>query len=251
MRIAVNLPAHLDWAARRRLGEGTLARLITLGVVTAFLGGMALAGQALASAAEAYEAAQQPRPRTTVVAAVVTSTPIPTRAPSTPTPPPTPTPPSPPPDFVARVRAPRLGVDHYVTRLGVINNQMQSPDADGVRAVGWYPEYGTPGRHTNVVFSAHQTWELQRGPFYSMAGARAGDEFTIEMTSGARYRYQVISNRRYPDHAIPMGEIIWPNQPRGEEWATFITCGGRFVQTSANGLGEYLDRDVVVALRMP
>jgi len=252
VRIAVNLPAHIDWASRRRVGEGTLSRVITYGLVVAFLGGMALAGQLLASAAEAFEAAQAPEP--TVMAAIVSATPRSTSGLATPVPTPsaTATPPPLPPDFVARLRAPRLGIDHYVVKLGVINNQMQSPDADGVRAVGWYPEYGTPGRAVNAVFSAHESWELQHGPFYSMAKAKVGDEFSVEMTSGARFRYEVISNRRYPEHAIPMGEIIWPsNQARGEEWVTFITCGGRFVQTQANGLGEYLDRDVVVARRVP
>lgn len=214
-----------------------------------FLLVMVLAGQLLASAAHAFEDAQRPTP--TVAAAVVTSTPTPIPTATPPPPPPTPTPTPLPPDYVTRLRAPRLGIDHYVVRLGVINNQMQSPDSDGVRAVGWYPEFGTPGRHTNVVFSAHETWQLQRGPFYSMARAQVGDEFTVDMTSGAQYRYQVISNRRYPEATIPMGEIIWPSSiPSGDEWVTFITCGGRFVVTAANGTGEYLDRDVVVARRL-
>ena len=39
-------------------------------------------------------------------------------------------------------------------------------------------------------------------------------------------------------------------RPEGEEWITLITCGGRFVATQPNGLGEYLDRDVVVARRI-
>ena len=47
------------------------------------------------------------------------------------------------------------------------------------------------------------------------------------------------------------GELIdAPSQPEGEEWITLITCGGRFQQTHDNGLGEYLDRDVVIAKRI-
>lgn len=207
------------------------------------------AGHLLASAAEAFERDNAPTP--TVIAAVATSTAAPRPSAIPTSPPPTPTPAPLPPDYVARVRAPKLGIDHYVVRLGVINNQMQSPDADGVWAIGWYPEYATPGRGGNAVFSAHETWELQHGPFYSMHLAKPGDELSIEMTSGVRYRYVVMTNRRYPEATIPMGEIIWPSlEPRGEEWVTFITCGGRFVVTGPNGLGEYLDRDVVVAWRV-
>ncbi len=246
----MNLPAHVDWSARRRLALNAAARrFVALLAGFAFLLGMFGAGHLLATAAEAFERDHAPTPVPTL-AAVVTSTPTPLPT-KTPTPPPTPTPTPLPPDYVARVRMPSLGIDHYVIRLGVINNQMQSPDADGVRAIGWYPEFATPGRGGNAVFSAHETWEFQHGPFYALRQAKPGDEVTIDMTSGARYRYVVTSNRRYDANAIPMGEIIWPStEPPGEEWATFITCGGRFVATGPNGLGEYLDRDVVVARRV-
>ncbi len=253
LRIAVNLPAHLDWHARDRFGpRGIGRRIATLSVSGLLVVGVLTVGHLLADAASAFERSHA---EATTVVAKVTATPSPTRTPRPiattravvvpPTPPPLP------PDYVARISSPSLKLDNYVTRLGVINNQMQSPDADGVHAIGWYPEYATPGRGGNAVFSAHETWEFQHGPFYSMHLAKPGDELTIQMTSGATYRYVVTSNKRYAEATIPMGDIIWPgNEPAGEEWATFITCGGRFVATEANGLGEYLDRDVVVAKRV-
>jgi hypothetical protein len=254
VRIAINLPAHVDWAARRRLYLGGAGpRLFALAVGLGFLLGLGAVAQLLASAAAAFAEVQSSPPPAS--AAAIASTPVATpRAVVTPTStplPPTPTAAPLEPDFVARIRSSRLQIDHYVVRLGVINNQMQSPDADGVHAIGWYPEYATPGRGGNAVFSAHETWTFQHGPFYSMHLARPGDEITIEMTSGAVYRYTVTSNRRYPEATIPMHDIIWSSsEPEGEEWATFITCGGRFVPTRADGLGEYLDRDIVVARRV-
>lgn len=253
LRIAVNLPAHIDWHTRARFGpRGIGRRIVALAAGCTLVVGVLGVGHLLASAATAFERSHA---EAATVVAKVTATPI-----LTPTPRPiatraavvvTPMPAPLPPDYVARISSPSLRLENYVTRLGVINNQMQSPDADGVHAIGWYPEYATPGRGGNAVFSAHETWEFQHGPFYSMHLAKPGDELTIEMTSGARYRYVVTSNRRYPEASIPMGEIIWPgNESAGEEWATFITCGGRFVRTEANGLGEYLDRDVVVAKRL-
>jgi hypothetical protein len=68
------------------------------------------------------------------------------------------------------------------------------------------------------------------------------------MEDGTRYIYEVFRLDRYDVATIPMGDIIWPNdRPPDEEWITLITCGGTFVQTSSQGWGEYIHRDVVVA----
>jgi len=181
------------------------------------------------------------------VAEPAVATPAPTPEP---TPEPTPAPPvlAPPGDAVARLVIPRLGVNNYIERRGVAGGFLESP-YDGVYAVAWYHEYATPGRGGNSVFSAHETWNRSRGPFYLMHQAQAGDHITVQMASGAEYTYVVFSNKRHPAD-VNMGPIIWPEVPPGEEWATFMTCGGRFVATYGNGLGEYLDRDVVIAKRI-
>ena len=72
------------------------------------------------------------------------------------------------------------------------------------------------------------------------------------MDNGTEYRYRLIRKARYDEQTIPMGELIWPpNRPAGSEWVTLITCGGRFqAYEGGNGVGQYLDRDVVVAERV-
>ncbi|MSQ41463.1 MAG: class F sortase [Dehalococcoidia bacterium] len=150
---------------------------------------------------------------------------------------------------IARMIAPRLGIDHHIEGLGVVDQQLQSP-LDGVSAVGWYYPYAAPGTGSNAVFSAHETWNKQHGPFYSLYSARAGDEIVVQMQDGRRFRYVVFSNIRYDEREIPMAEVIWPSpRPAGEEWITLITCGGRLVPLGT-GFGEYLDRDVVLARRV-
>ena len=150
---------------------------------------------------------------------------------------------------LSRVVAPKLGVDHYLEVVRVVNNEMQAPD-EGVYAIGWFPEYGVPGAGGNIVITAHETWNHMQGPFYGMNKAALGDEIEMRMTDGRTLVYKVISNKRYPVDGIPMGDIIWPKiRPQNEEWLTLLTCGGRIVY-SANGFGDYLDRDVVVARRV-
>lgn len=150
---------------------------------------------------------------------------------------------------ISRLNAPKLGVNHYIEIVGIVNNEMQAPD-DGVYAVGWFPEYGLPGAGGNVVMTAHETWNHQQGPFYGLHNATLGDDVEVKMSDGRTLVYKVISNKRYTVDNIPMGDVIWPNiRPKGEEWLTMLTCGGRIVY-GANGFGEYLDRDVVVARRV-
>lgn len=269
MRSVIAVPSGIDVSARDLLS----LRRIPVRVATVAAGLLALAAASLATAAPAAPAAPAVRAAPTVSPAVIAEAlaalavlrthdeplddellPLPTRgpagglvplrsAPALAAPPPRPA------SGVARLAIPRLGIDHYVERVAVVGGVMESP-VDGIYAVGWYPQFGTPGSGGNAVFSAHETWDLQRGPFYSLRLLQPGDTLTLRMRSGAEYRYVVFSNRRYPVETLPLGDVIWPPaQPGGEEWATFITCGGRYVRRPG-GYWDYLDRDVIVARRL-
>ncbi len=175
-----------------------------------------------------------------------TPTPLPT---DVPTPSPTPTP-IPFDGSIARMIAPSVGIDHPIEEIGITNNQLETPK-DGVGKIGWYYIYPKPGFLKNAVFAAHVNYNFKQGPFASLAKIKAGDKVTIQMQDGPTYVYEVIFYQRYDVNSIPMGELIdAPTRPAGEEWITLITCGGRFQQTQDNGLGEYLDRDVVIAKRI-
>lgn len=178
-----------------------------------------------------------------------------TAVPETPTPEPTdvPTPTPTPPPFdgtLARMIAPAVGIDHAIEEIGITNNQLDTPK-DGVNKVGWYHIYSKPGFGKNAVFAAHVNYNFKNGPFANLAKVKPGDQITIQMQDGPSYVYEVIFFQRYDVATIPMGELIDARQkPANEEWITLVTCGGRFQQTQENGLGEYLDRDVVIAKRL-
>lgn len=150
---------------------------------------------------------------------------------------------------VARISAPRVHLDHQIERVEVVGGEMQAP-IDGNYTVGWYPQFDRPGSGQNVVFSAHETWGHMQGPFFFLSSTRPGDDMFIDMADGRRFRYEVISNIRYQVDIMPMQHILWPpDRGPSEERITLITCGGRIVY-GADGFGEYLDRDVVVARRV-
>ena len=158
---------------------------------------------------------------------------------------------------VSRLEIARLGISNAIEEIGFVpnTNELDTP-RDAINKVGWYYIYDKPGFHGdgvlgNAVFSAHVNYNFQNGPFAKLQDVKADDVITVQMDGGPMYTYKVFRKQRYDVDTIPMGDLIWPkDKPADKEWITLITCGGRFVATQANGLGEYKDRDVVVAERI-
>jgi hypothetical protein len=175
--------------------------------------------------------------RTATATATATGTPAPPTA--------TPTPFA---GKVAHIQLEAFGVDSLIEEIGISSdNQLQTPKDP--HKTGWYYIYDRPGWGGNAVFSAHvDYWPNIKGPFNRLDETEPGDRVHVVMEDGTRYVYEVFRLTRYDVDTIPMGEVIWPtDRPAGEEWITLITCGGTFVQTSSQGWGEYIHRDVAVA----
>ncbi|MEO6397681.1 MAG: sortase [Tepidiformaceae bacterium] len=158
---------------------------------------------------------------------------------------------------VGRLEIARLGISNAIEEIGFVGttNELDTPH-DAINKVGWYHIYDKPGFHGdgvlgNAVFSAHVNYNFQNGPFAKLQDVKADDMIAVQMDGGPLYTYRVFRKQRYDVETIPMGDLIWPkDKPPDKEWITLITCGGRFVATQPNGLGEYRDRDVVVAERI-
>ena len=201
------------------------------------------------------------------------ATPLPPEQQDIPTPdsarPPTPTP-EPYNGAVVRLKIPRFNVDSAIEGIGITSDGRLDTPHDPLKT-GWYTIYDKPGRINpensgwfgwagnaalpakgNAVFSAHVDYFPDiLGPFNKLKNLERDDEIIVTMDDGRDYRYVVIAKQRYDVSNIPMGDLIWPkNKPKDVEWVTLITCGGRFRATRSDGLGEYLDRDVVVAQRV-
>jgi len=152
---------------------------------------------------------------------------------------------------LVRMFSPALGMDNVIETVHVVDGVMEEPE-DGSYAVGWYApddrwDFGTPGVEGNLIFSAHETWNHQQGPFYRVHQARIGDDIFLEMADGEVRRYQVHRVSRYLTEEMPMAEVLWPSdRPEAEEWLTLYTCGGDIIYGD-RGYGDYLARDVLVA----
>lgn len=152
---------------------------------------------------------------------------------------------------VGRMTIPSIGVDYPLEQIGLVPGNVLDTPHDALGKIGWYYIYPKPGFGGNAVFSGHVNYDFKQGPFANLAKVQAGDEIIIQMDNGTQYTYRVFRKQRYDVSTMPMAEIIWPSdRPADKEWITLITCGGNFVATQSNGLGEYTQRDVVVAERV-
>lgn len=160
---------------------------------------------------------------------------------------------------IGRMVAADVGIDNAIEEIGLTSDNHLDTPHDAINKVGWYYIYDKPGFGKNSIFAAHVNYNFKNGPFARLDKAEAGDLITIQMDGGPAYQYSVFYYHRYDVETMPTGDLIAGRidaggvrveRPANEEWITLITCGGRFIATQANGLGEYLDRDVVVAKRV-
>ena len=238
-------------------------RLLPLLAIFSFGAGLAMLGVG-------YFYADDTRPAAPARVDYFTPTPTPTPASSaTPTDVPTPTP-TPPPynGAVARFKIPRFSVDATVEAISLKKSTNELDTPSNPRDVGWYdtkmlasgPFLGDkPGHGANALFSAHVDYyglDPRLMPFNKLNQLSPDDLIKVVMDNGAEYTYRVILKQSYSITDIKMGELIEaPSRPKDKEWITLITCSntGKFVYVNGGNDGpvEYLDRDVVVAERIP
>jgi len=183
------------------------------------------------------------------------ATQAPTDVPATSTPEPTATP-APYNGPVVRFMIPEFGVDTPVEVLGVTPDNYLDTPANPLNT-GWYGNglSDVPGWNGNAVFSAHYNQLLggqwHDGPFKRLKDMQEGDEIVVVMGDGTVYRYAVVRYQRYEEATFPTGDLLdGAGKPADEEWITLITCGGRTGVLDANGVGDFLDRDVVIARKV-
>lgn len=154
-----------------------------------------------------------------------------------------PVPPPPPgPVDIAWLTVPVLGITRAnVARYGLdAFGRLDVPQ--DTTTVGWNPAYcSLPGSGGATFLAAHVSFGGRAGVFARLSQLKQGDEFTVGLTGGDEYRYQVTSVVEYALAAIDMGAILHGRE--GFESVTLMTCSG------PPNEGEYAFRTVVLAER--
>ncbi|GLI25871.1 hypothetical protein ARHIZOSPH14_01130 [Agromyces rhizosphaerae] len=125
-----------------------------------------------------------------------------------------------------RLRAPGIGVDVEVVRVGVVDGDvMELPENPNV--AGWY-RYG-PGigdEAGTVVVAAHvDSLDYGLGPFAAFADAPAGTEVVLTSAEGTTERFTITAR-----DAARKGSVDWDAvfDRSGPRRLAIITCGGEF-----------------------
>lgn len=138
-----------------------------------------------------------------------------------------------------RVRAPAIGVDSTLVRLGTDAIGALVPPADFARA-GWFAAGTAPGDVGPAVIAGHVDSTDGAAVFFRLGDLAAGDEVLVDREDGTTARFAVTSVDRYPKSDFPTEAVYGPT-PRAE--LRLITCGGDFDRSARS----YEDNVVVFA----
>lgn len=125
--------------------------------------------------------------------------------------------------YPVRIVIPALGIDTAVEAMGERQDGAMATPTDPDQ-VAWYSYGAIPGENGSVVMAGHLD-KADGSPaiFWELGKLAVGDEIVITDSSGARYRYVVTGQQRYPYHKAPLQAIF------GFDLASrlnLITCQG-------------------------
>ncbi len=139
-----------------------------------------------------------------------------------------------------KLRIQSIGVDTYVQRMGVDqNNKIAVPN--NVHLAGWFTNSQQPGQDGLSIIAGHVTGKKSDGVFKYLGDMKAGDSFEVETGGGAVKHYKVIEVKQMKESES--ADFLFSQKPNTKSQLNLITCGGRF-DSSAQA---YDDRVIVVS----
>lgn len=124
-----------------------------------------------------------------------------------------------------RISIPDLKVDADVIALDMGPDGVL-PTPDTGRVVAWYSYGARLGEPGNAVLAGHVDWDRERGVFWALRDAKAGQVISLRDANGKTYDYKVRWVEDFPVDSIDGLEALRPQ--RKEARLTLVTCSGRF-----------------------
>jgi hypothetical protein len=125
------------------------------------------------------------------------------------------------------VAIPALGVRAAVIPVGrTADGAIGAPDADPVRAAGWFTGGPYPGAVGTAVIVGHIDTETRPAVFHRLSRLRPGQVVEVVRRDRRTVTFRVDSVERFPKTAFPVERIFGAaDRPR----LALVTCGGRWV----------------------
>lgn len=143
-------------------------------------------------------------------------------------------------DEPKKIRISKIGVDAYVQKAGVDQNQRVAVP-NNIHLASWFAESQKPGKSGLSVISGHVTGKTSDGIFKQLGTLTKGDTFTIELGNGAVKNYKVIDKVQVKE--AESTNYLFSQNPKVKSQVNVITCGGKFNKAS----NQYEDRIIVSA----
>lgn len=142
------------------------------------------------------------------------------------------------PDEPRKIKISKVGVDAYVQKAGVDQDQKVAVPSN-VHLAGWFADSVKPGQNGLSIISGHVTGRTTEGVFNQLGSLKEGDEFEIELGSGEIKRYKVIGTVTVKE--AESASYLFSQSPRVISQVNLVTCGGNFDNTA----DQYEDRIIV------
>ena len=133
----------------------------------------------------------------------------------------------------------KIGVDNFVQQVGV-NEKNEIAAPTNIYLAGWYNKSARPGQKGLSIIDGHLDGYTKPGMFNRLGELRPGDEYEVELGSGAKKKFKVL-NVETVDADKAMA-VLASQQPQIKSQLNLITCGGNF-----NRKNDTYDKRVVVS----
>ena len=143
-------------------------------------------------------------------------------------------------DEPKKIRISKIGVDAYVQKAGVDQNQRVAVP-NNIHLASWFAESQKPGQSGLSVISGHVTGKTSDGIFKQLGTLTKGDTFAIELGNGTTKNYKVIDKVQVKE--AESTNYLFSQNPKVKSQVNVITCGGKFNKAS----NQYEDRIIVSA----
>lgn len=142
------------------------------------------------------------------------------------------------PDDPKKIVIPSIGVDNYIQNVGLDkNNQIVSPG--NIYIAGWYTKSARPGRKGLSIMDGHLNGYQHDGIFVNLNKLKSGEEFSVEMGDGRKFRYKVINNNTVDENKAT--GYLFSQNPKVIKQLNLITCGGDYNRNT-----RYYSKRVIV-----
>lgn len=132
----------------------------------------------------------------------------------------------------------KIGVDAYVQRMGVDQNQ-QIAVPTNVHLTGWFVDSVKPGQDGLAIIAGHVSGRTTNGVFEHLKDLNKGDSFQVELGNGTKLTYTVVNKTQVKSDQA--ASALFSQEPNVKSQLNLVTCGGNFDKTT----NQYQDRIIV------